>query len=131
MSNQQLARRDVISNTLQTIRNQVNSLMLKDKQKADRDRELAQAAALRKRADDLEKAQTAEVDNTVIVDIKQTFENVSITKTGDKSTVVIPTEDYDKMIARLDWLDCLEAAGVDSWDGYDTARQMFAEQQAA
>jgi hypothetical protein len=25
----------------------------------------------------------------------------------------------------------LEAAGVDSWDGYDTARQMFAEQQAA
>lgn len=98
---------------------------------ADRDRELAQAAALRKRADDLEKAQTAEVDNTVIVDIKQTFENVSITKTGDKSTVVIPTEDYDKMIARLDWLDCLEAAGVDSWDGYDTARQMFAEQQAA
>lgn len=36
MSNQQLARRDVIGNTLQTIRNQVNSLMLKDKQKADR-----------------------------------------------------------------------------------------------
>lgn len=36
MSNQQLARRDVIGNTLQTIRHQVNSLMLKDKQKADR-----------------------------------------------------------------------------------------------
>ena len=32
----QLARRDVIGNTLQTIRNQVNSLMLKDKHKSDR-----------------------------------------------------------------------------------------------
>lgn len=33
---QQLARRDVIGNSLSMIRNQVNSLMMKDKQKADR-----------------------------------------------------------------------------------------------
>lgn len=98
---------------------------------SDMNRELAQAAALRKRADELEKAKTVEVNNAVIVDINPTFENVSITRTGDQSTVTIPTADYDKMIARLDWLDCLEAAGVDAWDGYDTAKVMYSEQQAA
>lgn len=86
---------------------------------ADMNREMAQAAELRKRADELEKSQTVEVDNTVIVDFKPA------------ETITIPLEDYNKMIARLDWLDCLEAAGVDAWDGYDTAKVMYSEQQAA
>ena len=27
----------------------------------------------------------------------------------------------------LDWLNCLIGAGVDNWDGYDVAREMFLE----
>ena len=28
---------------------------------------------------------------------------------------------------RLMWLDALEAAGVDNWDGYDEARSIYKE----
>ena len=35
--------------------------------------------------------------------------------------VMIPTEEYDRLIEWRDYLLCLEAAGVSSWEGYDTA----------
>jgi hypothetical protein len=35
--------------------------------------------------------------------------------------VKVSQEEYDKMQKRLDWLDCLEAAGVDCWCGIEEA----------
>lgn len=43
------------------------------------------------------------------------------------STVSIPQEDYDEILERLMWLDALEAAGVDNWEGYEVALEIFQE----
>lgn len=43
------------------------------------------------------------------------------------STVTIPQEEFDEMVDRLTWLDALEAAGVDNWDGHDIALELFHE----
>ena len=34
----------------------------------------------------------------------------------------------DKLEADSEWLSCLEAAGVDNWDGFDEARAIRDEQ---
>ena len=36
-------------------------------------------------------------------------------------------DDYEKNLAELKFLDCLYAAGVDNWDGYDYAQEMLEE----
>ena len=38
--------------------------------------------------------------------------------------VEITKREYERLLERDDFLDCLEAAGVDSWDGYDIAIDM-------
>lgn len=35
--------------------------------------------------------------------------------------ITITKKEYDNLIKRNFWLACLEAAGVDNWDGYDIA----------
>ena len=44
-----------------------------------------------------------------------------------KMQVSIALEDYSKMMERLAWLDALEAAGVDNWEGISYAREIYAE----
>jgi hypothetical protein len=39
-------------------------------------------------------------------------------------TITIPKEEYDKLVKAANWLSCLEAAGVDNWDGWDIAVEM-------
>ncbi len=39
-------------------------------------------------------------------------------------TVTVDKAEYDKLVARDKWLSCLEAAGVDSWEGYEEAQEM-------
>ena len=34
-------------------------------------------------------------------------------------------KEYFDLIERLKILDCLEAAGVDNWEGYDYAQEMY------
>lgn len=41
--------------------------------------------------------------------------------------VILDPEDYEEMLEELRFLRCLEAAGVDNWDGYDYAQEMFQE----
>lgn len=36
-------------------------------------------------------------------------------------TVTISRAEYERLQERDDWLSCLEAAGVDNWDGMDEA----------
>lgn len=42
-----------------------------------------------------------------------------------EETIVITKSEYDAMQKQLDFLDCLEACGVDNWQGYDDAWEMM------
>ena len=39
----------------------------------------------------------------------------------NEEMVTITKAEYDELIDRVDWLDCLEAAGVDNWEGWEEA----------
>ena len=41
--------------------------------------------------------------------------------------ITISEEEYNKMLDRIMWLDALEAAGVDNWQGFDEAREIYKE----
>lgn len=41
--------------------------------------------------------------------------------------VTITKKEYDDLLKREAWLLCLEAAGVDNWQGYDYAQEMLEE----
>lgn len=43
----------------------------------------------------------------------------------EEEMVVISKEEYDSLRYDSAWLSCLEAAGVDNWDGYDFARDLM------
>ena len=39
--------------------------------------------------------------------------------------VTIPKYEYEELLDALEFLQCLEACGVDNWSGYDTAADMY------
>lgn len=39
--------------------------------------------------------------------------------------VTIPRYEYEELQDALDFLQCLEASGVDNWEGYDEAVAMY------
>lgn len=43
--------------------------------------------------------------------------------------VTITKAEYVQLLEDSHWLSCLEAAGVDNWEGFDYAREMYFEQQ--
>lgn len=42
--------------------------------------------------------------------------------------VEISKAEYDRLKEDSEWLSCLYAAGVDSWEGIDQAREIYQEQ---
>lgn len=42
-------------------------------------------------------------------------------------TVVVPLRKYRTLCEDVRFLACLEAAGVDSWEGYERAQELFNE----
>ncbi|MEX3935066.1 hypothetical protein AB4Y32_25290 [Paraburkholderia phymatum] len=44
-------------------------------------------------------------------------------------TVTISREEYEELKAAQSWLDALESAGVDNWEGIDFARELYNEEQ--
>lgn len=44
-------------------------------------------------------------------------------------SVAVPVEKYKEMLERLEFLNCLEACGVDNWEGYSDAGQMMEEEE--
>jgi hypothetical protein len=44
------------------------------------------------------------------------------------ATVTIPKADYEVMVAHCQLLACLQAAGVDNWEGYSFAQEMLADE---
>lgn len=96
---------------------------------SDMQREMAEAQNLRRQANQLEAEQKAETEkaNTSAAIVPSGIEQWQTQAT----TITIPTAEFEKMMERLEFLDCLEAAGVDCWDGYSTAVQMHKEHSAA
>ena len=43
----------------------------------------------------------------------------------ENETVTIPKEEYEKLLDDSDMLNCLESCGVDNWEGYDDAVEMY------
>lgn len=43
----------------------------------------------------------------------------------ESKMVTITEEEYTELQYCAQFLSCLEAAGVDNWDGYDIAREIF------
>ena len=43
-------------------------------------------------------------------------------------TVTITKKEYDQFVEDTRWLRALEAAGVDNWEGYDIAQDIFDEE---
>lgn len=43
---------------------------------------------------------------------------------NEEEKVTITKQEYDQLKADSKWLGCLEAAGVDNWEGYDYAREL-------
>lgn len=47
--------------------------------------------------------------------------------TDDKEMVAITRKRYEHLCERDTWLGCLEAAGVDNWNGFEVARKTLRE----
>ncbi len=48
----------------------------------------------------------------------------------DEETITITKSEYDRLVKDSEWLDCLEAAGVDNWQGFDDARDILHKEDA-
>lgn len=46
----------------------------------------------------------------------------------NEKTVTISKEEYESLKEDALWLQCLENAGVDNWEGYDYARELLNEE---
>lgn len=50
--------------------------------------------------------------------------SVEIEKKESEEMISITLKEYNELIESQEILSCLEAAGVDSWDGWDCAMEM-------
>jgi hypothetical protein len=48
---------------------------------------------------------------------------------GEEETVTITKKEYEQLLRDSEWLSCLEAAGVDNWQGFDYAREIQEENE--
>lgn len=51
-------------------------------------------------------------------------------QTKEPATITISKKFFEKLVEDSDFLDCLQACGVDNWEGYSLARQMYNENEA-
>lgn len=47
----------------------------------------------------------------------------------EEKTIEIPLDEYNEMLEQLSWLEALQAAGVDNWDGIDEAVSIYEDGQ--
>ena len=45
----------------------------------------------------------------------------------NEETVTITKQEYESLLQDRKWLEALEGAGVDNWEGYDYAREIYNE----
>ena len=54
---------------------------------------------------------------------------MSVDKIADVlDTIELSRADYNELVRRESFLSCLESCGVDNWEGYDYAIEMFQEE---
>lgn len=46
---------------------------------------------------------------------------------NDDKTITISVELYEELIADQSFLEALQGAGVDNWEGYDAAQEMMSD----
>jgi hypothetical protein len=44
---------------------------------------------------------------------------------SEQTKVTVSSDEYQELKRDQNWLHCLEAAGVDNWDGYTFAREIY------
>ena len=44
-----------------------------------------------------------------------------------EETITISKTEYEELLGAQRWVDCLEGAGVDNWEGYDEAVELYQE----
>lgn len=47
----------------------------------------------------------------------------------ENPSVTISKEEYERLLNDSEFLNCLKACGVDNWQGWDDAMQMFSEEE--
>tara|TARA_R110000851_G_scaffold224947_2_gene377762 strand:+ start:2169 stop:2330 length:162 start_codon:yes stop_codon:yes gene_type:complete len=52
-----------------------------------------------------------------------------MSESKDEEVITIPLRKYNHLVERDDFLDCLEAAGVDNWSGWDDACEMYESEE--
>lgn len=53
------------------------------------------------------------------------------TKTMNDETITISAETYKELVAAQNFLEALQGCGVDNWEGYDMAQEMYQEMYQA
>lgn len=48
---------------------------------------------------------------------------------ADDSFVILSTSEHEELLADSEFLACLEACGVDNWEGYSDAAEMLEEEE--
>lgn len=49
---------------------------------------------------------------------------------NEDGTITISKDLYDELVSDSNFLNCLQSAGVDNWDGYEFAQDEFRERFA-
>jgi hypothetical protein len=57
------------------------------------------------------------------------FEFIERSRVMSEEMITIKKSEYDKLIDDQNFLWVLEAVGVDGWDGYDHAKEIFEDQE--
>lgn len=76
----------------------------------------------RRKGDKLMKFNNKDIEEVESLEILK-----ELTVKKETETVTITVEEYDELAEAYNFLNCLEACGVDNWNGYDDARQMMSE----
>lgn len=72
--------------------------------------------------------QIEEIIKVIPQPIKIEVEKVVIKKEkANEDSITIPKEEYEQLLGKEKLLDCLKAAGVDNWGGWDDAMEMIGD----
>lgn len=69
----------------------------------------------------------AESNAVLLAQLTEMLDAIKAELTAAGTTITIPSEEKESLVNACEFLGCLEACGVDNWDGYSDAREMLCE----